>query len=310
MVNKFLSMMKNNVAILITTYNGGQYVFSLLEKIRYSLIVAGVKYPIYIYDDYSTDNTIALIEDYKKYHPDEEIIEFVNVVNLGLFPNKNHALKKLRNSFDWVFIMHQDDYPNENWILNLNKVISNYDTNNVFVLWSNYLDSSFEIVNLDTDNLMVERIIANNENVEFWSTEIYTSFSISGSAINLKFFDGTRNIFDEKFRHFGDTCFIVDNMSRGLDHLFIQNNLITRRTSLKQASNIHFQNSTDIEEFIVYFRSRSHIIVGKKKFIIKLLMLIIRRILVFIKRGDVENALINYSHFKSLFRDGFLVNQK
>ena len=292
--------MKDKSAILITTYNGGEYICSLLDKIRLSLKYARYHHPVYIYDDSSKDNTVAQIKEYVSRHLDLEVFLTVNTINLGLFPNKNFALNQLMEKFDWVFIMHQDDYPNVNWISGIHKVIDSYEMDSVFAIWSNYFDDAKTDEKENLENIIVERIRPSPENLEFWVTEIYTPFSISGCAINMRLFQNNTNIFDENFSHFGDTCFIVDNMALGLDHLFISNNLITRRTSLGQASNIHFQNSADIKEFLIFYQSRSHVIKGKGLLIRKLIILTVKRICIFIIRGNFKMVYINAIHFVSL----------
>ena len=65
---------KKRLAILLATYNGGQYLKEQLD----SLLAQSYKdFAIYISDDSSKDNTIEIVEEYQKNYP-ETIINIEN----------------------------------------------------------------------------------------------------------------------------------------------------------------------------------------------------------------------------------------
>jgi glycosyltransferase involved in cell wall biosynthesis len=99
------------ISIAMATYNGENYVLAQLQS-----FVNQSRQPdeVVITDDCSTDNTVALIEEFAKTAPFDVRVS-VNDKNLGYAGNFNAAL--LDTTGDLVFLSDQDDvwYPNKIW---------------------------------------------------------------------------------------------------------------------------------------------------------------------------------------------------
>lgn len=93
----------STVAIIMTTYNGEQFVE---EQINSILSSSYQDFELFIYDDGSKDNTLALIEGLEEEYP-SKIHLFRNETNLGVTRNFLQALCK--TTMDYVMFCDQDD---------------------------------------------------------------------------------------------------------------------------------------------------------------------------------------------------------
>jgi glycosyltransferase involved in cell wall biosynthesis len=90
------------VSIALTTFNGGKF----LEDQLLSLLSQTYKnIEIIISDDGSTDNTILIIEEYKKTHP--EIVLIKNKLEKGINKNFENAINHCKG--DYIALCDQDD---------------------------------------------------------------------------------------------------------------------------------------------------------------------------------------------------------
>jgi Glycosyltransferases involved in cell wall biogenesis len=93
----------STVAIIMTTYNGEKYVKEQIDSI---LVSNYQDFELFIYDDGSNDNTVALMKPYEQQYPDKVHV-FQNEKNLGLVRNFLHALSL--TTMDYVMFCDQDD---------------------------------------------------------------------------------------------------------------------------------------------------------------------------------------------------------
>lgn len=92
------------VSIVMCTYNGEQYLREQLDSL------ACQTYPIMeliIQDDGSTDRTGDIINEYKRTHPELNIIFYRNATNLGF--NRNFFSAILKAKGDYIACCDQDD---------------------------------------------------------------------------------------------------------------------------------------------------------------------------------------------------------
>lgn len=97
------------VDILLATYNGEKYLKEQLDSI---LTQSYKDFRILISDDFSSDNTKAILEEYKK--KDERITVFYQKENLGVVRNFEFLLSKVENKY--YMFSDQDDIWKENKI--------------------------------------------------------------------------------------------------------------------------------------------------------------------------------------------------
>lgn len=95
-------MEQKTVSVVMATYNGEQYLREQIDSIL------NQTYPVYeliIQDDGSTDNTVAIVNEYANRNPVVKV--FVNERNMGL--NQNFKTAAMRATGDYVAISDQDD---------------------------------------------------------------------------------------------------------------------------------------------------------------------------------------------------------
>ena len=154
---------KKRLAVLLATYNGGQYLKEQLD----SLLAQSYKdFAIYISDDSSKDNTIEIVEEYQKNYP-ETIINIENTKKFGSAKGNFLNLAKSVESELYIFC-DQDDV----WLPNkFEELVNRYDqekTTDVPVVV--YSDSKVVDSNL---NVLYESFIkymgfkANKKNLKF-----------------------------------------------------------------------------------------------------------------------------------------------
>lgn len=96
--------MKNNIEILLSTYNGEQYLADQIDSI---LAQNYRNWRLLIRDDGSTDNTLVILKSYHKKYPDKIIIFEDNMGNLGV--TKSFSLLVSKSDSDYVAFCDQDD---------------------------------------------------------------------------------------------------------------------------------------------------------------------------------------------------------
>lgn len=92
----------SKVSIILSTYNGSQYLSSLLDSVL-SQTYTDIEY--IIIDDNSTDNTVQILQAYAK--KDLRIKLFFNPLNLGV--NKSFEKGITLSSGNYIFLCDQDD---------------------------------------------------------------------------------------------------------------------------------------------------------------------------------------------------------
>jgi len=90
------------VSIILPTYNGYQYISSLLDSI---LLQTYKDIEYIIIDDKSADNTVRIIQNYMK--KDSRINLYINLVHLGINKNFERGIKLAKGNY--IFLCDQDD---------------------------------------------------------------------------------------------------------------------------------------------------------------------------------------------------------
>jgi glycosyltransferase involved in cell wall biosynthesis len=111
----------SKVSIILPTYNGSQYISSLLDSI---LLQTYKDIEYIIIDDKSTDNTVKIIQNYIK--KDLRIKLYFNPVNLGI--NKSFEKGIKLSSGNYIFLCDQDDLWDRKKVKKMvNKIEQGYD---------------------------------------------------------------------------------------------------------------------------------------------------------------------------------------
>ena len=118
------------ISVALCTYNGEKYITQQLESIANQTTHVD---EIVVCDDCSTDNTIQLVYDFSKRHPEIKTIIIENETNIGVRLNFEKALNTCNG--DIKFLSDQDDV----WFPNKVETIVTYFENNkdITVVFSN-----------------------------------------------------------------------------------------------------------------------------------------------------------------------------
>lgn len=100
-------MLKDNVIvdILMSTYNGEKYIE---EQINSLLAQSYTNWNLIIRDDYSSDNTIQIVEKFQKQYPQKISIIKDNLKNLGI--NQSFFVLMQNSRADYLMFCDQDDF--------------------------------------------------------------------------------------------------------------------------------------------------------------------------------------------------------
>lgn len=154
-------MIKNRVAVLLSTYNGEEYIEELLESLCFQCFKS---FTLFVRDDCSSDNTLRIINQYK----DKLDINFIfSDENLGVASSFFCLLDVAGNDFDYYAFADQDDVwlpekidravskldlmPSENALLYCSR-LEYVDKNLIHLSWSRVPN------NIDFGNALVENI--------------------------------------------------------------------------------------------------------------------------------------------------------
>ena len=137
------------VSIAVITYNHEKFIREALDSILSQVI--NFKIDINIGDDFSTDNTRAILEEYKCRYPD--IINLIlHTTNIGMMNNFASTLQACKGKY--IALLEGDDY----WcdVNKLQTQVDFMDKNEGYAISFHKVKKIFD----DTDN---EEIILNNE---------------------------------------------------------------------------------------------------------------------------------------------------
>ncbi|MGV0935953.1 glycosyltransferase [Empedobacter falsenii] len=103
------------VSVFMISYNQQDYIIEALENVLNQKTNFG--YKVILSDDYSTDNTKQVVEEFLKDHPKKNKVEFISQPkNLGWMPNFIFTLQKCQESGSKYIAMCEGDdfWTNEN----------------------------------------------------------------------------------------------------------------------------------------------------------------------------------------------------
>lgn len=114
--------MKKKLSILVPAYNEGNTIHLILDKIKKVELFFEIKKEIVIVDDFSKDNTEAVIQNYQAQNPDLNIQYFKHEFNQGKGAALHTGIKKATG--DYIIIQDADlEYNPEEYNVLLKPVI-------------------------------------------------------------------------------------------------------------------------------------------------------------------------------------------
>lgn len=215
--------------ITIPVYNGELFI----ERSLKSCLTQTVKTDIWVIDNRSTDNTIKIVEEFKKQHP--QIKLFINEKNLGRVGNWNRCLDLFEKSnYDYIKFLFAGDELYPDCIKETEKAFLSDDE--IGAVASNY-----DFVNLDGNrnqslHKCVDRPLAVKEITKINLESGGILGAIVSNAYNKRFINGYR--FSEFF--IGKSDFDYEILSRSkayyIGKVLSRFNLDAHRTFFKAKS--------------------------------------------------------------------------
>ncbi|WP_392534630.1 glycosyltransferase family 2 protein [Nostoc sp. C117] len=235
------------IAILIPTFNNEDTLGYTLESIQSQEGWIEKVSSVYIADDCSTDDSVALAK--KTWKGLIPLHIFPGEQNIGQWENVNHAINLIKETVDWLLILHSDDIAKPNW---LEMMVSRIEacTENVGSIcssWDNLMFDGSIQEGEDNPNRGIEVIQGDEKSVK--STLIKGCWwHISGCAIRLKSFEDCGQ-FKQEFFYQADWEWLLRCLNCGWSIEYIPRTLILYRQNLASVSSKSFKSHLDISEF-------------------------------------------------------------
>lgn len=189
--------MKNNISIIIATYNSEKTIGATLESLRSQKLSV----PVYIVDGGSTDRTIEILNDYR-----DVITEYSSERDEGVYDAWNKGLQFVSSS--WVVFLGSDDWlMSDNEMMILNEEILRVEDDNSTVFLAGEVRRVCDGVVTSIENKFIEK----NRSVGFHNAMPFTH---TGTAQRVSLFENF-GLFDSGYKIAGDFDFFARVMSGG-----------------------------------------------------------------------------------------------
>jgi glycosyltransferase involved in cell wall biosynthesis len=243
------------VAILIPSYNSADTIAQALDSVQRQLPEDASDISVYMADDGSKDDTIAVARQTWKAQTPLRVI--ARERNLGQWPNKNGALAEIANHTDWVLLLHSDDFARSEWLAVLLDRISRCPAS-VGTICSGWKNLRVENPAGPEDDAppKISQIRGTEESIRLTLLQ-GCWWLISGCAIRLAAF---RDVgpFDAQFSYGGDYEWLLRCLHKGWDVEFVEKNLIFRRSHSGSVAGQSSLRHVDIRDYIrIYNRYAS-----------------------------------------------------
>jgi len=246
------------VSIIIITYNSSKYIIETLESVKHQ---SYTNLELIISDDCSTDDTVAIIEEWLKINAenfvDHKLIKVTK--NTGVAPNCNRGVKA--SNGEWIKLCAGDDLLLPECVeknINFSKICQGI---NIFI--SNmivFLDDTMPKAILETRRPSNEHIWSKSVTVsEQYEQNLLEYFGNTPSYfINSKIFDKVK--FDENVPFIEDYSFSLNVLKAGFQIVYNDTDTVLyreREGSLSKAKNKELYNSfyLKIREFDTIYRT-------------------------------------------------------
>jgi glycosyltransferase involved in cell wall biosynthesis len=250
------------VAILIPTYNSAGTIAQTLDSLQYQLPEGASDISVYLADDGSKDDTIAVARQTWKAQTPLRVI--ARERNLGMWTNKNSALAEIAENADWVLFLHHDDLVRGDWLAVLLDRISRCPVSVASICseWKAVLAGAHVPVGNPAPNpqddapLKIKEVKGTLESIH-WTLLYGCWWLISGSAVRLAAF---RDVgpFDPQFPYGADIEWLLRCLHKGWDVEVIEEDLAFRRIHATNFAGRLFLRHVDIRDYIrIYNRYAS-----------------------------------------------------
>lgn len=266
---KSLSSLTKKYCVFMPCYNGAKTISETIESVNKALKFANLDFPVFIYDDCSTDESVLII--HTKIKDLNNFILIRNNTNLGQWDTKNKAFSDFQDKFDWVFLLHADDIAKQEWIFELVQLIESKGES-CFSVWSSYdvlKEPSKKVEFGESSGSIIfnapladekERLSKANDLIK----QVSTSWHISGAAINIHKWHEL-GVFDQQFTHYGDSDIWIRSKLNGMGDLYLAKSLILYRQHFDSVSAVTHRTNRDLKEIFLFLSKYNGILVFSNK---------------------------------------------
>jgi glycosyltransferase involved in cell wall biosynthesis len=290
---------KEKYVVFIPCYNASATIKETIESVREAIIYTSLEISVFIYDDYSTDDSRTICSDAIKDYTGFSLIK--NPGNVGERKTTNRAFKDFYGKYDWAFIIHADDIVKKDWLKTLIDNIEKKDDPICFTVWSSYdalYDKTKEVEEGDNSGAILYKGCTLDE-VRGIIRKMYSSWHISGAAFNIGLYDKL-NGFEDSLAQFGDTDFFARGLLAGYTHIYISRTLTYYRIVQGSVSSVSVNTNRDINE--IRFLINKHRNILTKQDVSALYGMVrrlsFRRIIKSLIQRDFTMALQNFKQYK------------
>lgn len=285
-------MTDKRIAIFIPCYNAARTIAATLSSVEAAVGAIGFSVPVFIYDDGSADDSLAIAR--RTWKDASPLVIEENPVNMGERKTTNRAFQLLSSEFDWVFIIHSDDIVKPDWLSAMYQEIRAADDDECFTVWSSFDsldDESGASLPGDNSGEVTRRIRTEDEKKQY-IVKLYGSWHISGAAINLRLFHLLGG-FDVEMAQFGDTDFFTRGLLAGYTDVYLSRTLTYYRVIANSVSSVSVKTNRDIKEILYILKKFGSALNGSQQRELKgnLRTLSVRRAARWLVRRDFGNFL-------------------
>jgi GT2 family glycosyltransferase len=252
-----------NIAILIPSFNNADTIGPTLDSVQAQRTGLACISAVYLADDWSQDNTIAVAEASWRAAIPLRVLKAQR--NQGQWENVNRAMElAVRESVDWVLLLHSDDIAKPNW---LQMMVSRMEgcsqsVGSICSSWDTFLPDGSVIPGENNPSRPVE-VIAGNTRAVRGTLLRGCWWHISGCAIRVRAFEDIGG-FDLKFAQMGDWEWLLRCLHRGWSIEYIPRTLILYRAHHGSVSSKSFKVDRDIRESLGIIRQYSSLLTSRE----------------------------------------------
>lgn len=279
-----------------------------LKSVYEAISEFGGSIPVYVYDDHSQDDSYGyLCSIAEKY---VSIVIRRNDINAGERTTTNRAFNDLKESTDWVFIIHADDIVKVEWLLELVKRIEQADQEKCFTVWSSFdsFDHDTGVISKGDDSGRIQDIERDYIQKKSYLTKLSSSWHISGAALNMLLFQKLGG-FDIRLAQYGDTDFFVKGLLMQYSDIYLSRTLTLYRVIKGSVTHVSFRTNRDVDEIYLLLDKYSSIlnIEEKSEILKKVRNTVLRRLAKGFLRTD--KSVINRNISDLLFSFNYKLNK-
>lgn len=157
--------MNRKVSVIIPAYNVEKYIRKCLESL---LEQTYQNYEIIIVNDGSTDNTLNILNEYKKKY---EFIKIIDIENHGQGYARNIALSKATG--DYILFLDSDDFIEKVTLQVAVERIEEDNSDLVLFDWKYYFDNTEKFSYVNTEKFFGKKILENDEVLDLFTIKHY-----------------------------------------------------------------------------------------------------------------------------------------